>query len=65
MTFLALDMVHEVDSPKELAVAVCLLLKVLLGHSKAAFSFGCSGFRLSHGQLSPMPTGLCSLSTLD
>ena len=58
-------MVHEVDSPKELAVAVCLLPKVLFGHNKAAFSFGCSGFCLGYGQFSLTPTGLRFLSTLD
>ena len=46
MAFLALGTVHLVDTPKELTVAIFLLPKVLFGHGKAAFSFGCSGFCL-------------------
>ena len=46
-------------------MAICLLPKVLFGHGKAAFSFGCSGFCLGYSQFSLTPTGLRSLSTLD
>ena len=65
MVLFTLGMVHQKGIPKELAVTVSLLPKILLGLRDATFNVGDPGLSLSHSHFGLVPAGLHVLGTLD